>query len=203
MKAKVWTDGGGNTGTLCTAGAFIRLEDGREFDAAEKVGLTTNNVAEYRGLLLGIKHATHLGATHVEFFCDSQLIVNHIKGTYDCKNFELRALLLCVFDNAKVFDDVKINWVPRNENKRADALCREIRQSFENDFFRPHVLSKAEKRRKVRGSVLSSRPSLPQFPIPAEIIGREGVRSSSLRRKSASSPSSATSLLPSESPKAY
>ena len=68
MKAKLWTDGGarGNPGPAAAA-AVVSAPDGRVLEeAAVTLGHATNNVAEYRGLLLGLERAAALGATEVE-----------------------------------------------------------------------------------------------------------------------------------------
>ena len=61
-------------------------------EAAVTLGHATNNVAEYRGLLLGLERAAALGATEVEVVNDSELVANQVDGAYKVKNAELKGL---------------------------------------------------------------------------------------------------------------
>ena len=94
MQVVVHVDGGarGNPGPAAAA-AVVSAPDGRVLDeAAVTLGHATNNVAEYRGLLLGLERARALGATEVEVVNDAELIAKQVNGEYKVKHAELRAL---------------------------------------------------------------------------------------------------------------
>jgi tryptophan 2,3-dioxygenase len=117
-------DGGarGNPGPAAAA-AVVSAPDGRVLDeAAVTLGHATNNVAEYRGLLLGLERAAALGATEVDIVNDSELVARQVDGTYKVKSEELRPL----HEQAKAalagFERWSIRSVPRAENAAADAL---------------------------------------------------------------------------------
>ena len=117
-------DGGarGNPGPAAIA-AVARTPDGAVLEERhERIGEATNNVAEYRALLLGIELAAGLGAGELELVGDSELIVRQVKGEYKVKDATLQQL------NAKVraalagFESWSIRHVRRDENAEADAL---------------------------------------------------------------------------------
>ena len=94
MQVVVHVDGGarGNPGPAAAA-AVVSAPDGRVLDeAAVTLGHATNNVAEYRGLLLGLERAAALGATEVEVVNDSELVARQVDGSYKVKSAELQGL---------------------------------------------------------------------------------------------------------------
>jgi ribonuclease HI len=127
MKAVVHVDGGarGNPGPAAI-GAVISTPEGEVLDEASAlIGETTNNVAEYRGLLLGLERARALGATEVEIVNDSQLVARQVGGTYKVKQVHLKPLHEEVLATLRNFERWSIRSVPREENTRADALVNE------------------------------------------------------------------------------
>ena len=124
MKLVVHVDGGtrGNPGPAAAA-AVVSTPDGDVLDeAAVTLGETTNNVAEYRGLLLGLERARELGGTEVEVINDSELVAKQVTGEYRVRNPELAALHEQARKALVAFDDWSIRSVPRAENAGADAL---------------------------------------------------------------------------------
>ena len=124
MQVVVHVDGGarGNPGPAAAA-AVVSAPDGRVLDeAAVTLGRATNNVAEYRGLLLGLERAAALGASEVEVVNDSELIARQVDGSYKVKNADLRALHEQAKAALKRFDRWSIRSVPRAQNAAADAL---------------------------------------------------------------------------------
>src|SRR5882672_6347953 len=91
----------------------------------EVLGTQTNNVAEYRGLLLGLRRARDLGATEVEVVNDSELVAKQLTGDYKVKHAALRPL----FDEARralaEFDRWSVRSVPRAQNAHADSLVNQ------------------------------------------------------------------------------
>jgi ribonuclease HI len=89
---------------------------------SELLGQTTNNVAEYRALLLGLARARELGAGEVEVINDSELIAKQINGQYKVKHPAMRPLYLEAMTALRAFERWRVRTVPRAENADADAL---------------------------------------------------------------------------------
>jgi probable phosphoglycerate mutase len=94
-------------------------------ERSEAIGETTNNVAEYRGLIAGLAAAAELGARQVGVRMDSKLVVEQMKGKWQVKNAGLRDLAREAVAICQRFDDVTFEWVPREQNKHADRLANE------------------------------------------------------------------------------
>ena len=94
-------------------------------ERSETIGVATNNVAEYRALLLGIELAKELGADDAEFVGDSMLIVEQVRGKWKVKQEHLRPLHTKVRDALRDLDSWSIRHVKRDENTRADDLLNE------------------------------------------------------------------------------
>ena len=126
MKLKLYTDGGarGNPGPAAI-GVLICDEEGEILlEHAEVIGEATNNVAEYRALLGGLRKAKDLGAVDLKCFLDSELVVKQLMGEYKLKNYNLQKL----FDEVKQlehnFQRISYTHLRREEDKmrRADQL---------------------------------------------------------------------------------
>ena len=124
MRVVVHVDGGarGNPGPAAAA-AVISTPDGEVLDEAmEVLGVATNNVAEYRGLLLGLRRARDLGATEVDIVNDSELVAKQLTGAYKVKHAAMRPLYLEAMRALREFERWSVRSVPRAENVHADAL---------------------------------------------------------------------------------
>lgn len=92
-------------------------------EVAERMGSTTNNVAEYTALIRALRAAKELGLRRLEIFSDSELMVKQMQGAYRVKNEGLKPL----FEEAQAlldeFASVRLKHVRREFNKRADELC--------------------------------------------------------------------------------
>jgi ribonuclease HI len=124
MKLIVHVDGGarGNPGPAAAA-CVITAPDGQLVDErAQLLGSVTNNVAEYRAVLLGLARASELGADEVEVIGDSELIAKQIQGLYKVKHPSMRPLYLEAMEALRAFDSWSIRTVPRAQNAEADAL---------------------------------------------------------------------------------
>ena len=120
-------DGGarGNPGPAAV-GVVVRDADGEVLEeAGERIGRATNNVAEYRALLLGIERAAALGASELELVGDSELIVRQVKGEYKVKDATMRKLHAQVRRALEPFDRWSIRHVRREHNAEADRLVNE------------------------------------------------------------------------------
>ena len=127
MKLVVHVDGGsrGNPGPAAAA-AVLSTPGGDVVDeAALTLGRTTNNVAEYRGLLLGLERAAALGATEVEVINDSELIAHQVTGRYKVKHPDMKPLHAEALRALDGFQRWSIRPVPRAQNADADALVNQ------------------------------------------------------------------------------
>ncbi|MBA2637721.1 MAG: reverse transcriptase-like protein [Solirubrobacterales bacterium] len=127
MRVVVHVDGGarGNPGPAA-AGAVVSTPEGEVLDeAAEALGRATNNVAEYRGLLLGLARARELGATEVEVYNDSELIARQVNGQYKVKHADMKPLHAAAVAVLAEFDRWTLRCVPRAQNAHADALVNQ------------------------------------------------------------------------------
>jgi ribonuclease HI len=124
MKVVVHVDGGarGNPGPAAAA-SVISTPSGEVIDErAQLIGNASNNVAEYRALLLGLQRARELGASEVEIVGDSELIAKQVQGLYKVKHEAMRPLHQEAMAALRPFEKWSIRTVPRAQNERADAL---------------------------------------------------------------------------------
>jgi ribonuclease HI len=127
-KVVVHVDGGarGNPGPAAI-GAVATAPDSGE-PLAEKgvyIGEATNNVAEYRAVLLGIELARGLGAREVEIINDSELVARQIGGQYKVKHAGLKPLFVETMRELREFDRWSVRNVRRESNERADQLVND------------------------------------------------------------------------------
>jgi ribonuclease HI len=128
MKRVIVNVDGGSRGNPGPAGiAAVATDPSGEVlaERSETIGRATNNVAEYRALLLGVQLAKELGADEVEFIGDSKLIVEQVKGNWKVKQEHLRPLHTKSRDALRELPKWSIRHVKRDENTRADALLNE------------------------------------------------------------------------------
>jgi ribonuclease HI len=127
VKLTVHVDGGsrGNPGPAA-AGVVVSGASGEVVDeATELLGSTTNNVAEYRALLLGLDRAKALGATEVEVVNDSELIAKQVNGEYKVKHADMKPLHAQALKALSGFDVWTVRTVKREQNEGADALVNQ------------------------------------------------------------------------------
>ena len=127
MKARLFTDGGsrGNPGPAAY-GFVLEAEDGTVLAAhGERIGVATNNVAEYRALIAGLDKAAELGLGDVEVVSDSELLVKQMLGEYRVKNEALRDLSIQASRLARAIGKVTYTAVRREHNELADQLVNE------------------------------------------------------------------------------
>jgi ribonuclease HI len=105
-------------------GALIMDENGNVVkELSRYLGRTTNNVAEYEGLLMGLDALIQLGKRRVRVQSDSQLLVRQLNGEYRVKDEKLKALFQSALALLRQFDGYRILYVPRELNKLADRLA--------------------------------------------------------------------------------
>jgi ribonuclease HI len=127
VKARLSTDGGarGNPGPAAYA-YVLETEDGTVLAArGEAIGVATNNVAEYRALVEGLRSAAEHGVDELEVVSDSELIVKQMRGEYRIKNEALRELAAEAAALARRLRRVTYTAVRREHNELADRLVNE------------------------------------------------------------------------------
>jgi ribonuclease HI len=127
VRLVVHVDGGarGNPGPAA-AGAVLSTPDGDVVDeATELLGRQTNNVAEYRGLLLGLARARALGADEVDVINDSELVAKQVTGEYKVRHADMKPLHAAATAALAGFARWSIRSVPRAQNASADALVNQ------------------------------------------------------------------------------
>ena len=113
----------GNPGPA-SIGAVIATPGGEVIlEINEAIGNTTNNFAEYSGLIRALEEALGLGATEVECFSDSELVVRQMTGKYRVKSESLLPLWQEARELSRRFKSFSIRHVPRSKNQRADRLA--------------------------------------------------------------------------------
>lgn len=128
MKVIVECDGGsrGNPGPA-GFGCVVWSADHTTLLAEHRqaIGVTTNNVAEYRGLIAGLEEARRLGADEVAVAADSKLIIEQMSGRWKVKHPDMAELHQQARALASTFDAVTYEWIPRERNAHADRLANE------------------------------------------------------------------------------
>ncbi len=124
MKLIVHVDGGarGNPGPAAAACVITSPAGEVVGEHSQLLGTATNNVAEYRALLLGLERARELGASEVEVVGDSELIAKQVRGLYKVKHEAMKPLYEAATAALQGFERWSIRTVPRAQNARADAL---------------------------------------------------------------------------------
>ena len=120
-------DGGsrGNPGPAAVAAVVTDESGGELIERAETIGDATNNVAEYRALLLGIQLAKELKADELELVADSMLTVEQVRGNWKVKQGHLKPLRERVVKELADFGSWSIRHVRRGDNERADELLND------------------------------------------------------------------------------
>jgi ribonuclease HI len=117
---------GGARGNPGRAGYGVRIEcDGEIVELKEALGVTTNNVAEYRGLLAALAWAAAHGVSRFIVRSDSELLVKQMRGEYRVKNEGLKPLSAGARRLIAEIGDVRFEHVRREQNKDADRLANE------------------------------------------------------------------------------
>ena len=124
-KMTIYTDGGSRGNPGPSAAAFILLGMNKKIVEGRGLflGNTTNNVAEYTGLVKALSAAQNTGTSRIEVFSDSELMVRQINGEYKVKSPNLKEIYAQCMDLLVGFTNWQISHIPRNMNKQADALA--------------------------------------------------------------------------------
>jgi ribonuclease HI len=124
LRLLLHVDGGarGNPGPAAIGVVVSEPEGGVVDELAERIGVATNNVAEYKAMVRGLERAAELGAREVEVVNDSELVAKQITGAYKVKHPAMKPLHEDAMRALRVFDRWSVRSVPRAQNARADAL---------------------------------------------------------------------------------
>ncbi len=128
MKVIVEADGGsrGNPGPAGYGTVVWSADHGAVLaESKQAIGRATNNVAEYRGLIAGLEEAAKLGATDVDVFMDSKLVVEQMSGRWKVKHPDIAVLHQQATALSTRFDRITYAWIPRAKNSHADRLANE------------------------------------------------------------------------------
>jgi probable phosphoglycerate mutase len=176
-------DGGarGNPGPAGYGAVVLDAESGTVLaERSEFLGVTTNNVAEYRGLIAGLEAAAELGAQAVHVRMDSKLVVEQMAGNWQVKNAALRDLARTAVALRASFHDVTFEWIPRERNTRADRLANEAMDSGTGVVPRPE-------RGKASPAVAATPVGSAWAPVDGEgtrlVLVRHGSTEHSLERR--------------------
>jgi ribonuclease HI len=131
VRLVVHVDGGsrGNPGPAAAAAVLATADGDVVGEAKELIGVATNNVAEYRAVLLGARHARELGASEIELVNDSELVAKQLTGDYKVKHEAMKPLYAEALEALRGFDRWSIRSVPRAQNAAADALVNQALDS--------------------------------------------------------------------------
>lgn len=123
-KLVIYTDGGARGNPGPAAIGAVLYDDQRQVVAeiSEYIGETTNNQAEYRAVIAAITKARELGASELDFYLDSLLVVEQLNGNYKVKNKDLAPLFVQIYNAGLAFRKVRYTHVRRELNKEADKL---------------------------------------------------------------------------------
>ncbi len=124
--ARLYCDGAcrGNPGPAGIGAVLIMDEtNGKHLELSEYIGEATNNVAEYKSLILGLTKSIENNAFDLEIFLDSELVVRQITGQYRVKDPKMQVLYKETHVLLAQLSSYVINHVLREKNKKADALA--------------------------------------------------------------------------------
>ena len=121
---------GGSRGNPGAAGYGAVVRDGTTgevlAEVSESIGRATNNVAEYSGLIAGLRAAAAIArGADVEVRMDSKLVVEQMSGRWQIKHPDMRPLAAKARETARAFGRVSYTWVPRSRNAHADRLANQ------------------------------------------------------------------------------
>jgi ribonuclease HI len=168
MKLTTFTDGGSRSNPGPAASGIVVKNEAGEILAAygEYLGVQTNNVAEYAAIVSALKTAKKLGATEIECFADSKLVIEQLSGNWKVKEPGLQKLWLEAWNLLQSFKQYKLSHILRAGNKEADAevnkiLDKETGQK-KKSFFEEEPSEANHKK--------SSKPTPPNLPPEAKKV---------------------------------
>lgn len=131
----VYSDGGsrGNPGPSAAGFVIMNAQEEVVHQGGMYLGITTNNQAEYHGVLLGLEKSLEMNAKTVDFRVDSLLVVNQLNGIYQIKNRELWPINERIRELLPKFEKVTFTHVRREFNQLADGMVNKILNAHEEE----------------------------------------------------------------------
>lgn len=128
VEATLFADGGsrGNPGHAASGAVIVALDGTVIGEVGTYLGIATNNVAEWNGLVEGLAEARRLGIQRLAVRLDSELVVKQLTGEYRVKHPTLQPFHQKAKKLLREFAHVDLKHVPRKENKLADALVNHV-----------------------------------------------------------------------------
>ena len=121
---KIYCDGASRSNPgEASIGVSIQIDEQEVYTIAKKIGVATNNVAEYEGLRTALDYCDKNNLKGVQIYLDSLLVVQQVNGKYKVKSKNLKDLYNQCTDLIEKIDNLEIHHVPREQNKRADELA--------------------------------------------------------------------------------
>jgi broad specificity phosphatase PhoE/ribonuclease HI len=164
----VQADGGsrGNPGQAGYGAVVLGLDGAVLAERAGALGVVTNNVAEYAGLIAGLEAARDLGASRVTAQLDSKLVVEQLSGRWKIKHPAMKTLAQQASRLMAGFDQVDFEWVPRARNSHADRLANEAMDAAQEGrtWQRPVAVGPADEPDRDRGRTQNPDPDPPVEP---------------------------------------
>lgn len=144
---ELYIDGGARGNPGPAACAYLLLDQAGRLIKSEGIylGESTNNIAEYNGLIRGLQAARELNAKELNIYSDSELLVKQIIGEYKVKNLKLQELMEKAQKLLLSFDRWQIKYIPREANKEADKLVNATLDEYEKGY---NQLSKVKEKSK-------------------------------------------------------
>jgi ribonuclease HI len=130
----IFTDGGarGNPGPAAAGGVVVGADGTILAEVSEYLGVATNNVAEYRALILTLRRALDEGCRNVDVRMDSELVVRQLEGKYRVKDAKMQPLHAAAMKLLAQFNRAEVRHVRRDENKLADKLVNAVLDARES-----------------------------------------------------------------------
>jgi ribonuclease HI len=124
-KLVIFTDGGarGNPGPAGIGAVAFGEDQKIMFEVSEYLGVATNNQAEYKAVIRALEEAKKQGASELDFYLDSELVVKQLNREYKVKNQDLAPLFVKVYNLTLGFKKVKFSHIRREQNEAADKLA--------------------------------------------------------------------------------
>lgn len=129
MILKIFTDGGSKGNPGPSSIGVVGFLDGRKIiEIGKSIGIATNNDAEYRALIEALENTKDIkGVSKIEFYSDSRLMVNQVKGLFKVKNGKIKEYMLKIRSLEQEINlPITYHYVPREQNQEADTLVNSV-----------------------------------------------------------------------------
>jgi len=134
IEAILYSDGGIRNGQMAAGFVIYNMSGEEMFSKGHLCGSdgSSSNIAEYRALISGLQSSLKIGIDIIHIHSDSQLVIKQVIGAFRTKKPELKEHRDYILELLTQFERHTIKWVPRRENKRADALVNAVFEKRKN-----------------------------------------------------------------------